>query len=1337
MASEVQELLPGLPLLSGSQTNTIFYGDSDFSPREGELDYFSSGNYNHNFTIVRGKSKSEHLVFVVHKPSKKRQHQQSQFNRDRECKLLKFILSPLLDYSQLSLDSLIEPHGDQGFIFNYGPCLYRRISTLSYELQQLCKLLDLNQILRVEIGRHFTTKLVQYPGEEQVEFARNFLIGGSGLEQYLLHIDKDRHIPVTTLTPYVDDGKSYFNDPVSTYVMLSPFDGGGAQGPQASTSLSPPYRQYGISWTPSHTSIFPSGKEPKNPTIREAVNHLHSEASIIGRPQLQGFLFQQSLMPFGETLAATCGAYAGTPSDGIPDAIPGNLSAMYNEAFQALNCQSSSMNRLGIPVVSGFFRTFDETFHPATYNTLLCFSTFTSCATNLLQTSRFQSGQYIVSLGEFLPTTKLDAPPFPYRESTTVCNAIVNTLKLFGPTNARICISSSARLVGHASVEDHLFALLPRGGAQLYLSQLPPTLLDQIREREHMTDIQAFISKFYLQTTSSQMFLVLKNELVGTQRKQGYKFLKKVAALCNCPCHVIGVTCEEPGLHFVNDIGTLSGTSPGTMNPDPSLANFVVLQSSKLKKTEREYRSEQDVTERLINDMDESIDWDLYVPRPIIYRVLSHPTVASKEFFVRHQDRCGNGLIRQQPGVGPLDLPLADYSLVMDYVPIDLTGPSFTGDPNPFVYYFKFISQQDAANIYTDIDQWFTQYSNSNQFTYSKGHVIAIGEQGYKMLSDPFIGVQYGVTELLTNIMLGPPCMVNEIQVSASIHWNEGPDYRLELDKVMAACNRFCSSLGLSLSYTSACSSSTLETPFEVQDVNALNLFTFTGKAKVDPSGPRLTPELQSVGNTLLHVAISREVLIAGSVFEHTMSALKETLTPINHMSVLNLFQCVQTLILQGLAVSGHDVSDGGLITCCLEMAMAGVRGFSIQIERGINPLAILLSETPGAVLEIPPQHLPKALQICESFSCFAKPIGTVGESGINARVSVHEEGFVVFEDSIQNVLHHWRTLADGQFLKLAAKIEEGELYRHDYGENEVSLASMDDYFLNKNLVLFRNIPEPPGVAILCLPLCPKPLSLMSAFVQAGFGVSVLNISDLASKNSLRAFVGLAIGGSTGFGENYLGSRGLSQFLIQHPQIEENISFFLKRRETFSLGCGELGIQMLMYFDVFTPPDLKETQLDRDRFQRKKMDLEKNASHLTESLWLNFKVPSNTKSIMLRPLAGMVIPCWANGQYLGVRYTVDGLEYSLDLQGMISLFFHGKLAMGTFARNYPRNPSGNSPVAGLCSLDGRHLGLLCDPSLAIYPWQWQHIPKNIAGLKTSPWALMFHNMFLYCLKNRV
>ena len=52
--------------------------------------------------------------------------------------------------------------------------------------------------------------------------------------------------------------------------------------------------------------------------------------------------------------------------------------------------------------------------------------------------------------------------------------------------------------------------------------------------------------------------------------------------------------------------------------------------------------------------------------------------------------------------------------------------------------------------------------------------------------------------------------------------------------------------------------------------------------------------------------------------------------------------------------MAGHDISDGGLITCLLEMCFAGISGINVNIlHKTGSPIEILFTEEIGWILEI------------------------------------------------------------------------------------------------------------------------------------------------------------------------------------------------------------------------------------------------------------------------------------------------------------------------------------------------------------------------------------------------
>lgn len=91
--------------------------------------------------------------------------------------------------------------------------------------------------------------------------------------------------------------------------------------------------------------------------------------------------------------------------------------------------------------------------------------------------------------------------------------------------------------------------------------------------------------------------------------------------------------------------------------------------------------------------------------------------------------------------------------------------------------------------------------------------------------------------------------------------------------------------------------------------------------------------------------------------------------------------------------LAGHDISDGGLVTCILEMAFGGISGVNIDLEEKClgqtNPLDVLFAEELGWVLEV--EHN-CCNEIQDLFAANDVPILYIGESqgyGMNSKVRI------------------------------------------------------------------------------------------------------------------------------------------------------------------------------------------------------------------------------------------------------------------------------------------------------------------------------------------------------------
>ena len=129
-----------------------------------------------------------------------------------------------------------------------------------------------------------------------------------------------------------------------------------------------------------------------------------------------------------------------------------------------------------------------------------------------------------------------------------------------------------------------------------------------------------------------------------------------------------------------------------------------------------------------------------------------------------------------------------------------------------------------------------------------------------------------------------------------------------------------------------------------------------------------LTPDLKGADDSvLLHLDVANgRRRLGGSALAHVYGQLGDASTPdLDDPKVLvAAFDAVQALAKRGALLSGHDVSDGGLLVALLEMAFAGDKGIEIDlayVETGGLPGAVgsvgvmeaAFAEEVGMVVEV------------------------------------------------------------------------------------------------------------------------------------------------------------------------------------------------------------------------------------------------------------------------------------------------------------------------------------------------------------------------------------------------
>lgn len=111
-----------------------------------------------------------------------------------------------------------------------------------------------------------------------------------------------------------------------------------------------------------------------------------------------------------------------------------------------------------------------------------------------------------------------------------------------------------------------------------------------------------------------------------------------------------------------------------------------------------------------------------------------------------------------------------------------------------------------------------------------------------------------------------------------------------------------------------------------------------------------------------------------------------------------------------GKILSGHDVSDGGLVTCLVEMSIAGISGLDIEINhKPGTPVEVLFAEEVGWVLEVREKHFNEVLEVFKQNQApVAHVIGKSVGLGMNSKVKVLVNKKQVLESTVLSLKNTW-----------------------------------------------------------------------------------------------------------------------------------------------------------------------------------------------------------------------------------------------------------------------------------------------------------------------------------------
>ena len=661
--------------------------------------------------------------------------------------------------------------------------------------------------------------------------------------------------------------------------------------------------------------------------------------------------------------------------------------------------------------------------------------------------------------------------------------------------------------------------------------------------------------------------------------------------------------------------------------------------------------------------------------KKILGRVFRLEVVGSKMFLIIKGDRNVGGRVAQQQAVGPLQLPLSDYAIV------------------------------------------------ANDFTGKRGNAMAIGEQPIKGLVYPQAGGRMSTGEALTNLVFG--YVDDDVYYSTTWQWACGqPGEDAALFDTVEAVTDLVIDLGHAIIVGKDSVSMTAMTmlkgkPHAIVAPGTVQMIAFGHCSDISKA---VTPDIKMPGKSkLMFVDLAAgKYRLGGSALAQVHNQIGDESPDVNTELLKRGRKAIKMLLEKKLILSGHDRSDGGLITCLTEMAFGGNCGMEIHIPtRDFIPY--LFNEELGLVFEYLPENRDAIMEILDGFGLLLayRDIATSTEKRIIHVVD--SEGATILKMGT----NHLRKIWEETSYRLA------RLQSNPDCADEERKNSFDRKGLSFKLSFTPTVPN-----IIVKRSCPKVLVLdeegtngqiemAKAFSEVGFKTTIAETNDiLKGKISLDKYRGFVPAGGFTFSDALGAGKALAKKITHNPVLEKKCADFKKREDTFSLGICN-GCQMISWLGWV--PFGNTAPEKQPRFVQ-------NKSENFESRFSAVKL-LRSQSIFTQRMEGSVlgIPS-AHGEGRGFWPDKEILKMVLKMGLAPMRFVDDNHRITT---QYPDNPNGSEyGIAGLCSLDGRHNIFMPHPERAFMKFQWLYWPQEWENINVSPWLMFFENAMRWCIENQ-
>jgi phosphoribosylformylglycinamidine synthase len=673
----------------------------------------------------------------------------------------------------------------------------------------------------------------------------------------------------------------------------------------------------------------------------------------------------------------------------------------------------------------------------------------------------------------------------------------------------------------------------------------------------------------------------------------------------------------------------------------------------------------------------------------VAFDVLRHPTVASKRFLVTIGDRTVGGLNHRDPMVGPWQVPVADCAVTL----ADFVG--------------------------------------------FRGEAMAMGERTPLACLDGPASGRMAVAEAITNLLSAP---IELSRVKLSCNWmaacgEPGEDAAL-YDTVRAVGMELCPALGIGVPVGK--DSLSMKTRWsdggQSRQVTAPVSLIVTAFATLDDVRGALTPQLQPGDTTLILVDLGAgRMRLGGSMLAQVLGGFGHEVPDLDDaQSLKSLVAAVNALRADGRLLAYHDRSDGGLWAAVCEMAFAGHRGVSLNVDllvtegdgisdsraeygdsknwaaqvgerRNERTLAALFNEELGAVLQVRTAERDAVMGVLRAHG-LSRHAHVVGKTNERAVVEVWRDAKAIFSAPLRDLHQAWDEtswrIARGRDNPACADAEHAAAGRED------------DPGLHVHLTFDANaapavLTARPKVAILREQGVNSHVEMSYAMHAAGFDTYDVHMSDLqAGRATLAPFTGLVACGGFSYGDTLGAGEGWARSILFNPALAEQFASFFNRADSFALGVCN-GCQMMAALSPIIPGTS-----DWPRFTRNRSEQFEARLSMVEVL--------DSPSMFFAGMAGSRIP-------IAVAHGEGYADFSQRgnaqrVQRAMRFADH----RGAATEDYPANPNGSPQgLTGVTTADGRFTALMPHPERVFRNVQMSWSGGDVSA--ASPWLRMFHN----------